>query len=141
VKSIILLVFISIIAVSCSSIREYKLSKFDFNNKSHNSLILNRIPDYGDGHLDGCIVMSEMHLSLKREVKDSIVGVVKDTKTNEPVIAEIKIYFKDLEQPITLTNNGSGTFSFTKIKEIDMVSIWSIGYRRLVIDLKRFNQL
>jgi hypothetical protein len=141
VKSIILLVFISIFAVSCSSIREYKLSKFDFNNKSHNSLILNRIPDYGDGHLDGCIVMSEMHLSLKREVKDSIVGVVKDTKTNEPVIAEIKIYFKDLEQPITLTNNGSGTFSFTKIKEIDMVSISSIGYRRLVIDLKRFNQL
>ena len=140
-KSIILLVFISIFAVSCSSIREYKLSKFDFNNKSHNSLILNRLPDYGDGHLDGCIVMSEMHLSLKREVKDSIVGVVKDTKTNEPVIAEIKIYFKDLEQPITLTNNGSGTFSFTKIKEIDMVSISSIGYRRLVIDLKRFNQL
>jgi hypothetical protein len=141
VKSIILLVFISIFAVSCSSIREYKLSKFDFNNKSHNSLILNRLPDYGDGHLDGCIVMSEMHLSLKREVKDSIVGVVKDTKTNEPVIAEIKIYFKDLEQPITLTNKGSGTFSFTKIKEIDMVSISSIGYRRLVIDLKRFNQL
>jgi hypothetical protein len=141
VKSIILLVFISIFAVSCSSIREYKLSKFDFNNKSHNSLILNRIPDYGDGHLDGCIVMSEMHLSLKREVKDSIVGVVKDAKTTEPVIAEIKIYFKDLEQPITLTNNGSGTFSFTKIKEIDMVSISSIGYRRLVIDLKRFNQL
>ena len=54
-----------VIAAGCSAVpKGYKLSEFYFNGKKDNTRIESRIPDYGDGHPDGCMVMGEMSLAL-----------------------------------------------------------------------------
>ena len=127
--------------MGCYSANRYTLGKFDYNKSPKNSLIVNRIPDYGDGRPDGCIHMPEIHLFLSREKKDSIFGLVKDVKTNEPLFAEIKVYFSTVQEPIIVTTNGNGEFAFTKIQNINLLSIHSIGYRPLSINLKGFKKI
>ena len=61
----ILSMLVIIILGSCSTLpKGYKLSKFSVNEKNYNKYILNRTPDYGDAHLDGCIIMKEISLQV-----------------------------------------------------------------------------
>ncbi len=57
--------------ISSCAITNYggKLSAFTFNGKNRNSYIVDRFPDYGDGHKDGCIVESEIRLEINRTNK------------------------------------------------------------------------
>lgn len=49
-----------------------------YNGKSCNSLITNRVPEYGIASRDGCIVMREIILELQDIDAQTVEGLVKD---------------------------------------------------------------
>jgi len=137
-KYIILLIF-SICLSACFSNREkFVLSKFSYNNKFRNSLIVDRVPDYGDGHSEGCIVMGEMYLSLTSSSHVETLGEIYDAKTLEPLSGAIlKVYLKNQEAPIKINSDMHGKFKLIKQSEILKMESSYIGYRDLSIDLSR----
>ena len=120
----------------------YKLSKFSYNGRTHNDFIVNRIPDYGDGHLDGCLVMAEMYLSLRSLENGIVSGELKDAKSLESLQkGQVKIFFKDIESPIIITSDSSGKFQFDRIAKVEKISVYYVGYRGLTVDLSNTRQL
>jgi hypothetical protein len=118
----------------------YRLSKFSYNDRGHNSLIVDRRPDYGDGHKDGCIIMSEMHLKVKSIAKDSILFEVKDVDSQKPVMATIEVLYNVTDKTVLQTDS----LGFALVKsssDIKIVKVSSLGYRWLVVDLIRFRRL
>ena len=120
----------------------YKLSKFSYNGRTHNDFIVNRIPDYGDGHLDGCLVMSEMYLSLRSLENGIVSGQLKDVKSLESLQSgQVKIFFKNIESPITIASDSSGKFQFDRVAKVEKISVSYVGYRGLTVDLSNTREL
>lgn len=134
---------LSMLFWGCSTIpRGYKLSKFSYNGKIHNDIIVNRIPDYGDGHLDGCVIMSEMSLSLKSLENGKISGELKDVKSLESLSnGQLKIFFKNIGSPLILASDSSGKFQFDRKAKVEKISVFYVGYRGLTVDLSNTKQL
>lgn len=133
-----LLIVLIVALAGCSVLSPgYKLSRFSFNGKYHNGLIQYRIPDYGDGHLDGCVVASEMTLSLKRN-KDSIYsGELKNVRTGEAISnAQIQVTLKDTTT-IKIGTNENGSFEFIDNRRIIYINVSGLGYRSINIDLSK----
>lgn len=121
--------------VSCTTPRKYTLSKFSYNTKLKNSYIVNRIPDYGDGHKDGCLILGEMHFYLNKIAKNSFTGIVKDAYTNTVLKnADIIIEQTGSENKLTLFSNEEGAFEFSLKETIKKIHISYLGYRSLTID-------
>lgn len=122
-----------VVLVSCSARKKYNLSKFSYNQRSYNSLIKNRIPKYGNGLADGCIIMSEMNLIMEDSARNYIRGVIKDVATSEPLVAaHVLVRYADS------TLNGAytdkyGKFTLSNGQSIREIDINCLGYRRLWI--------
>jgi hypothetical protein len=131
-----------ILLSGCASLPPgYKLSKFSYNGKYHNNLIVSRVPDYGDAHPDGCIIMWEMHLSLESSKKGVVAGTVRDVKSLAPLPnAVVKILFKQNESPLSVSSDSVGKFQFDHMAQVRQILVTYVGYRSLVVDFSSTKQ-
>lgn len=82
-----------------------KLPAFTINSNNKNGKIVNRLPDYGDGHKDGCIIMSEMKVDLNISQQGTVSGLVSDVNTKVPLnAASVKLLSKSGKE-ITLLSD------------------------------------
>jgi hypothetical protein len=125
--------------VGCTSTRHgVKLSKFSYNEKSHNSLIVDRDPDYGLTGKDGCVVEGQFLLSLKSSVNSEVVGVVKDVESLEPMIgANVSVWFEGQNSPISIVADVNGEFKFVRQSSVTKVEVQFVGWRTMVVDFSR----
>jgi hypothetical protein len=101
---------IAIIFSGCVSYKGIKLSALTINSKKANNKILDRYPDYGDGHKDGCLVMAEMQLDLKIDKPGQIQGKVSDVQTGKPLKSTSILLKTCMQQDISLTTDSLGSF-------------------------------
>ena len=123
------------VLVGCYSARHgIKLSKYSYNDKFRNSYIVNRVPDYGDGHRDGCIIQGEFFLSLKSPVNSEIIGVVKDVNTLEPMPgATVTLWFKGQADPSKMAADSLGQFKVFPKSDVVKIEVNFIGWRTMTI--------
>ena len=129
------LFLVPLLATSCSSVpKGYKLPEFSYNGKFQNSRIEFRIPDYGDGHRDGCLEMSEMFLAVSDSAADFVNGLVRDVRSSQPIInANISVLFAIDSVKSRRVSDSIGAFKIPKRGKIDYITINSVGYRPLVV--------
>ena len=119
----------------CVSYKGNKLSVFTLNSKTANSKIVDRFPDYGDGHKDGCVVMAEMHLALKTDKTGYIEGKISDVHDGRPLSNVLVMLKNNLKNGMQLTTDSLGLFR-TKIPgRLKEAQLNYIGYRRMIIRL------
>lgn len=121
-----------LVSVNCYAQRVH-LSEFWYNGKPHNSLIVDRIPDYGDGHPDGCIIMGEMKLVLRDIDQQTVEGLVTDVDNGKPVLAEVWMHRKDGSSD-TFRTDMQGRFLFTRSSPVKKLRVRSIAYRPLQVE-------
>ena len=119
-----------------------KLCSFYFNDKNRNSYIVDRFPDYGDGHKDGCIVEGEIKLEMRSTDKTIFNGKVSDAGNNESLRAvNIYVYSRLSSQPKIMVTNERGEFSFEKSDEIVKIKVEALGFRTLLLDFSEYHLL
>ncbi len=125
--------------VGCSSTRHgVKLSQFSYNQKFHNSLIVDRVPDYGLTGKDGCVVEGQFLLSLKSSVNSEVFGVVKDVKSLEPMIgANVSVWFEGQNSPVSIVADANGEFKFVRQSAVIKIEVQFVGWRTMVLDFNR----
>ena len=108
-------------------------SNLIIEGKNYNKLIKDRIPDYGNGHKDGCIIERQISLTFPIMKRDSITGLVTDSKSHAILpFANIEMTYTDYT--IKLHTDSLGQFhSSTGIPF--MIQVNSIGYRSLNINI------
>lgn len=132
--------------ISCcfftSCVTGYKLAVFTCNNHKHNGCIVNRRPDYGDGHADGCLVLRELRLDIKKIAKNSIEGRLTDVESDAPLnSSSIKIFYYNTESPQELITDEKGQFTCNNATEIKKIQAFALSYRMLLVDLTDRNLL
>ena len=125
--------------VGCSSTRHgVKLSQFSYNEKSRNSLIVDRVPDYGLSGKDGCVVEGQFLLSLKSSVNSEVVGVVKDVESLKPMIgANVSVWFEGQNSPLLIVADVNGEFKFVLQSSVIKIEVQFVGWRTMVVDFNR----
>lgn len=98
---------------SCATYKGITLSVATINGKKANQKIINRYPDYGDGHADGCLVMAEMRADLsinksKTVLSGKITDVINDQRMRN---ADVTIMMKDSTQAKIKTDEN-GEFNY-----------------------------
>lgn len=130
--SLILLLF-----VGCMSHkRHYELPTFSLNGKEQNQLIFDRVPEYGDGNKDGCIVGAQFSLSISLD-STFLSGEITDAESKEPVGFSIVRCFSKGKNFVNIAANENGYFECNLTEQPDVMEVKSVGYRTLIID---FNQ-
>ena len=131
-------IFTFLVLHSCSSTKSnYALSKFIYNNKTYNSLIVNRVPKYGNGNPDGCIVMGEMQLSLSSSDSLQATGEIRDVVSLEPLAgARVKLDFGK-GKLMDIVSDTQGKFKFNRETKVEGINVAYIGYRALILDVSK----
>lgn len=121
---------------ACATYKGITLSTVTINGKKSNHKIVNRYPDYGDGHADGCLVLAEMRAALYVDQhKSNISGKLTDVVNAEIMRnADITITMIDSTEAKIKTDEN-GEFAFKANTRIQKVAFWSIAYRTLIIKL------
>lgn len=121
---------------ACTTYKGVTLSAVSINGKNSNHKIVNRYPDYGDGHADGCIVLAEMKAVLHLDQhKSNISGKLTDVVNAEIMRnANITITMTDSTEAKIKTDEN-GEFAFRANTRIQKIAFWSIAYRTLIINL------
>ncbi|HET8963666.1 MAG TPA: carboxypeptidase-like regulatory domain-containing protein [Chitinophagales bacterium] len=124
---------------SCIVRNGAKLSSFTILGKNHNQFIENRVPDYGDGRRDGCVVEGQLSLNLNALKKDSIAGIVFDSKTSEPIAFSTIRLVQENNSTNQVTTDSLGEFHIKLKYKIIEIQIEYIGYRTLNVNLTKLN--
>ena len=122
----------------CAASQQEALASFFVNNTAHNSLIVGRRPQYGDGQPDGCIVETAFSLRLRvtSVASDSIAGVVYVAGTTTPVLgAMVRALPPAPAEAITLVTSNTGHFALRRAWQVQRLEVAMPGYRTLTIDL------
>ena len=110
------------------------LSELTINDKKQNKKIVNRYPDYGDGHRDGCIVMSEMRLKLLNK-NGKISGNVTDVATGLRM-SNVTISLRTTDNTtISAFTDSLGTFEVKLNGKASKIQLESVGYRNFQANL------
>jgi hypothetical protein len=119
--------------VVCLIYRSIRLSEFTINSKNKSTKIINRIPDYGDGRREGCIIMPQIRVELQTQADTLIFGRVTDVDTRKPLIgANVKSISKAGIET-RLTTDSLGAFKFAgRLRHLE-VSL--LGYRNFTARL------
>lgn len=128
-------IFIFALFSGCVSYKDHRLSSFTLNSKKANSRIVDRYPDYGDGHKDGCLVMEEMHSELKTDKAGQVEGKISDVHDGRPLSDVLVIVKTDLQQDIQLTTDSLGLFRSKILGKLKEAQLVYPGYRRMIIRL------
>lgn len=132
IRKFFFLVLTLSLVYSCHSSR-YSLPNFKYNSKIKNGWIVNRLPDYGDGHRDGCIIMGELSVSLVEE-NGKVIGQVFDA-TNDESMPYVQIVVNwGFENEVQTLVDSEGRFSFEKIEKLKNITFSSVGYRTLEVN-------
>ncbi len=123
----------------CTSISQgVKLAEFTYNDKPRNSWIVDRIPEYGNGRKDGCIVEGQILLTLKTMNDSTFIGQVQDVETLDPLAgALIRIYSAKSEQLLAVAADQKGKFAFSSMVDIKKIDVNYIGFKTLDINFKK----
>ncbi len=121
------------VATGCGAFQT--LPHFDFNGKSKNHWIVNRIPDYGDGHRDGCIVMGVMKVQLSQVAPDNYIGLVQDVEKIETLMAVTLIVNPGTSIAQEFSTGLSGNFSFQYPQKISQIAFKGLGFREVLVNL------
>mgnify|MGYP000902504316 CR=1 FL=1 len=132
-----LLILLLGLIISCTSrYKGMQLSSVTINDKKANKLIIDRFPDYGDGHKDGCVVMAEMRLNLTVNKNGHTSGQVTDVSSGEP-LHKARIELKNkLKQTYIVNTDSVGQFATNLSAKLTDLQVNYIGYRPLTIKLK-----
>lgn len=123
---------LNILLFSCRT--SQTLPTFSYNGKVSNSLIAGRVPDYGDGHPYGCLIMWEFNLSLRENDDSVVVAKVENAESHEIVSGSVlQIFFENESSPINLVVDATGYAKFIKKRPIVYIKLSSVGYRTLNI--------
>ncbi|PKP47216.1 MAG: hypothetical protein CVT95_05920 [Bacteroidetes bacterium HGW-Bacteroidetes-12] len=113
--------------------RHYELSNFSLNGKEQNQLIFNRLPDYGYGGKDGCII--ERQFSLSRSLDSTFLsGEITDAESKEPVGFSIVRCFSNGKNFTYIISDENGYFECDLTEQLDVIEVKSVGYQTLIID-------
>lgn len=112
------------------------LPSFDYNGKSKNHWIVNRIPDYGDGHRDGCVVLGELEVSLQEKSPGEFTGWVEDIEEKELPVYATLIVNEGLAHERELHTDQYGKFSFRYDQPIETISFLGNYQRKLTINMR-----
>jgi hypothetical protein len=120
----------------CATNQRGALASFSVNATSHNSLIVDRRPRYGDGQPDGCIIQTAFSLQLQATSADSVSGFLCEAGTTIPVpFATIRALPQHSTEAITLLANSAGHFAISRLWKIQRLDISRHGYRTLTVNL------
>ena len=129
-------IILTLVIFGCSStIHSVKLSTLKINGKKQNELIQDRIPNYGIGSPDGCVIMGEISLNLETVGKDSIRGTVRESDKHQALpFATVKLQ-SDKQNDLSLQTDSAGNFRTRIPPELKAIQIEYIGFRTLTVDL------
>jgi hypothetical protein len=131
----LLLVFLIFMTSCVTKYQGRKLSVFTVNSKTKNNKIINRFPDYGDGHKDGCIIMFEMKVDLNLRKEGVISGLVSDVYTKVPLTsASVKLLSKSGKE-IALLTDKDGKFVAPLGASLSRLQVSCLSYRGFVVEL------
>jgi hypothetical protein len=85
--------------------------------------------------------MNEMHFSITSLLNDSLLFVTKDVDSNKPVLATIIVTLENGESPLSLFTDSLGKAMFSNKANIRQLSISSIGYRNLTVNISKIKGL
>lgn len=127
---------------SCSGTK--KLTHFPeltIANQQRNKLIIDRKPDYGLGRRDGCISMDEISMEITAlDNGKSICGKIFNARTKEPIVyATLQLSINDngLDKKLEIHSNKNGIYQTELKGKLKKIEVDYIGYRTLIIDLKK----
>lgn len=103
------------------------------NDRPRNAKIVGRIPDYGDGHADGCIVMNEMRVGLKIGNKEKLTGKVSDVVSCMPLPCAT-IVLTTTNTAIQCSTDEKGEF-VVDVTGLSSIKVTYIGYRQFTAKL------
>lgn len=121
-----------------SCVTKYKgqyLSVFTVNSKAKNSKILNRFPDYGDGHRDGCIVLPEMRVDLQIKKPGIVSGFVSDVVTKAPLSAASFTVLTKSGKVLILSSDTEGKFTLNIDERVSRLEVRQLGYRDFHVEM------
>ena len=134
-----LFLILTIVITGCSGIKNpVALPQLTIENRKANKLIVNRKPDYGNGHRDGCIVMGEISMDIERLNEKGISGKVFDSKTKDPLAgAKLTLFVNQngLIKKTIISSNAGGFFKGELNAKPTKIKVEFPGYRDLIIDL------
>lgn len=131
----ILISFVLLLFVGCMSHkRHYELPTFSLNGKEQNQLIFDRVPEYGDGNKDGCIIGAQFSLSISLD-STFLSGEITDAESKEPVGFSIVRCFYNGKNFTYIISDENGYFECDLTEQPDVIEVKSVGYRTLIIDL------
>jgi hypothetical protein len=117
--------------MSCSSYKGIKLSVLTVDGRNRNGRIVNRYPDYGDGHLDGCIVMPEMRVDLYQNQKfKSITGKISNVESGESLASANVTLFTTDSNLVQISTNSKGEFEIVSDRIFVSIRVDYLAYRR-----------
>jgi hypothetical protein len=131
-----ILFIISVFTIhACASYKGITLSACTINGKKSNHKIINRYPDYGDGHADGCLVLLEMKADLyvdkqKTNVSGQITDVVNGQQMRN---VDVMITMTDSTE-VKLRTDQYGKFMHMTKTPVRKIAFWSVAYRTLTIN-------
>ena len=131
-KLILLLLLIASIACSSST----TLPEFEYNGKTRNRWITNRIPDYGITGRDGCIIMGEMKVSLTRTEPAYYSGLISDADQSDSLMFATLIINPGSYKQRKIETDHLGRFSFIYSDRISQISIEGLHTRKLLVNLR-----
>ncbi len=136
-KRAVVLLFMSLtLGVVTGSGAFQTLPHFEFNGKNKSHWIINRIPDYGDGHRDGCIVSGEWKVSLKETSQGVYEGEVRDREDDEFFTYATLIINDGTKEKRELRTDQYGKFSFQYTLPIQTISFKGTYQRELRVIMR-----
>jgi hypothetical protein len=121
---------------ACASYKGITLSTCAINGKKANHKIINRYPDYGDGHADGCLVLAEMKADLYLDKSKSIVsGQITDVVNGQHLQnVDVTVTMTDSTE-VKLRTDQNGKFILATKTPVQKIAFWSVAYRNLTVNL------
>lgn len=138
IKLYSLLVFSLMFSACVHRYQRLPLSVVTVNGKYKNHLIADRIPDYGDGHADGCVVEPQMRVDIKTINQSSISGVISDVKTKAPLAGASITCLAKIGQTFKVQANTQGIFRVDSATRLNRIEITYVGYRSLVVNFENY---
>jgi|694.fasta_scaffold131307_3 hypothetical protein len=121
---------------ACASYKGITLSTCTINGKKANHKILNRYPDYGYGHADGCLVLAEMKAALYLDKsKSNVSGQITDVVNGQQMQnVDVTVIMADSTE-VKLRTDQNGKFILATKTPVQKITFWSVAYRNLTINL------
>lgn len=128
------LILLSAFAISCGLSKHPRpLSEVYVFNEEHNEVIVNRVQEYGNGTLNGCVVPGMIRLDIKSYTGKIISGSIKAVRDLEGIpFGQLKVMASDKTVTASFSDiNGNFVLA---VEEGDYLVITDFGFETLTIE-------